>query len=52
MRCDLQVHTKDVPLAITGRYAIENVFAHLGMARYLHARKGKSVSATIVEVTA
>jgi len=41
-----------VPLAIMGNYAIESVFARLWMARYLHARKVKSVAGTIVEVVA
>ena len=41
-----------VPLAIMGNYAIENVFARLWMARYLHARKVKRVAGTIVEVVA
>jgi predicted metal-dependent phosphoesterase TrpH len=41
-----------VPLVIMGNYAIENVFARLWMARYLHARKMKSVAGSIVEVVA
>jgi predicted metal-dependent phosphoesterase TrpH len=41
-----------VPLAIMGNYAIENVFARLWMARYLHARKVKGVAGAIVEVVA
>jgi hypothetical protein len=41
-----------VPLVILGNYAIENVFARLWMARYLHARSVKSAAGTIAEVVA
>ena len=41
-----------VPLVILGNYAIENVFARLWMARYLHARKSKGLAAAVVEVVA